>query len=120
MRFVYLALGWLMVGTGIAGAFLPVLPTTPFLLLALWFFSRSSPKLEKWLLSHPRFGKSLRNWRENGSIARKAKIAALSLMAISYAIFWFGTNPPALRAIIVLAVMLCSSLFIVTRPEPRA
>lgn len=109
-----------MVGTGIAGAFLPVLPTTPFLLLALWFFSRSSPKLEKWLLSHPRFGQSLRNWRENGSIARKAKIAALSLMAISYAIFWFGTNPPALRAIIVLAVMLCSSLFIVTRPEPRA
>lgn len=120
MRLIYLCLGWLMVGTGIVGAFLPVLPTTPFLLLALWCFSRSSPKLEAWLLSHPRFGPSLRNWREKGAIGRKPKIAAITAMTISYAVFWFTTEPPALRAGLVAALMLGSALFIVTRPEPDA
>lgn len=118
MRLVYLCLGWLMVATGIVGAFLPVLPTTPFLLLALWCFSRSSPKLEAWLLAHPRFGPSLRAWRQHGAIARRAKIAALCAMAASYTAFWFLTEPPALRAALVAAVMLGSALFIVTRPEP--
>lgn len=118
MRILYLCLGWLMVATGIVGAFLPVLPTTPFLLVALWCFSKSSPKLESWLLSHPKFGPSLRNWREKGAIPRKAKIAAVSLMTMSYAIFWFGTEPTALRAAIVAAVMLGAALFVTTRPEP--
>ncbi|GAK68909.1 DUF454 domain-containing protein [Agrobacterium rubi] len=118
MRILYLCLGWLMVATGIVGAFLPILPTTPFLLIALWCFSKSSPKLEAWLLSHPRFGPSLRNWREKGAVPRKAKIAAVSLMTMSYAIFWFGTEPTALRATIVAAVMLGAALYVSTRPEP--
>jgi uncharacterized membrane protein YbaN (DUF454 family) len=118
MRILYLCLGWLMVATGIVGAFLPVLPTTPFLLIALWCFSKSSPRLENWLLSHPRFGPSLRNWREKGAIPRKAKIAALSLMTMSYALFWFGTEPSALRATVVAVVMLGAALYVTTRPEP--
>ncbi len=120
MRVFYLCIGWLMVATGIVGAFLPVLPTTPFLLIALWCFSKSSPKLEAWLLSHPKFGEPLRNWRENGAIPRRAKIAAVSLMTMSYAIFWFGTGPSATQAIIVAAVMLGAALFVTTRPEPKA
>lgn len=118
MRMLYLCLGWLMVATGIVGAFLPVLPTTPFLLIALWCFSKSSPKLEAWLLSHPRFGPSLRNWREKGAVPRKAKIAAVSLMTMSYAIFWFGTQPNPLPAVIVAATMLGAGLYVSTRPEP--
>lgn len=118
MRILYLCLGWLMVATGIVGAFLPVLPTTPFLLIALWCFSKSSPKLENWLLSHPRFGPSLRNWREKGAIPRKAKIAAVSLMTMSYALFWFGTEPSARRATVVAVVMLGAALYVTTRPEP--
>ncbi len=118
MRVLYLCLGWLMVATGIVGAFLPVLPTTPFLLVALWCFSKSSPKLEAWLLSHPKFGPSLRNWREKGAIPRRAKIAAVSLMTMSYGIFWLGTAPTPLRASIVAAVMLGAAIFVTTRPEP--
>ncbi|MDS7597881.1 YbaN family protein [Agrobacterium tumefaciens] len=120
MRLLYLCLGWLMLATGIVGAFLPILPTTPFLLLAVWFFSRSSPKLEAWLLNHPKFGPPLRQWREKGAIARNAKIAAISAISVSYAAFWFFSDPPPLRAILVASIMLASGLFIVTRPDPNA
>ena len=63
MRGVYLALGIGFVALGFIGAFLPVLPTTPFLVLAAACFARSSPRLENWLLQHPQFGPLLRNWR---------------------------------------------------------
>ncbi|SIQ17493.1 hypothetical protein SAMN05880590_102417 [Rhizobium sp. RU35A] len=117
MRILLMGLGWLFVALGILGAFLPLLPTTPFLLLAVACFTRSSPRLEAWLLNHPRFGPPLRNWREHGAISRRAKVAAVGLMAASYAIFVASTAPPLWRALLVLAILLCSSLFIVTRPD---
>ena len=118
-RILYLALGWIMVGIGIAGAFLPVLPTTPFLLLAAWLFARSSPRLEQWLLDHPVFGPSLRDWRRQGAISRPAKIMALALMAASYAFFWFnGPRSPLVAGVMGTVLLLCA-LFIVTRPDPR-
>ncbi|MBN8931559.1 MAG: DUF454 family protein, partial [Rhizobium pusense] len=63
------------------------------------------------------YGPSLRRWRERGAITRKAKIAALSAMSVSYAAFLFLSEPPPLRAAVVAAVMLGSALFIATRPE---
>lgn len=120
MRPLLLSLGWFFVAVGVIGAFLPVLPTTPFLLLAVACFARSSPKLEAWLLDHPRFGPSLRDWREKGAIPRKAKIAAVVMMSVSYAIFWFGTSPPFWRAVLVAALMIGPAIFVVTRPEPGA
>lgn len=119
MRFIYLASGWLLVAIGIVGAFLPVLPTTPFLLLAAWCFARSSPRLEAWLLNHKVFGPPLRDWRERGAINRRAKIMACLLMAASYAVYWFGRHPNPLPAIIVALVMLASATFILTRPDER-
>jgi uncharacterized protein len=117
MRWLFLGLGWLFVALGVIGAFLPVMPTTPFLLLAVACFTRSSPRLEAWLLNHPRFGGPLRDWRKNGAISRKAKIAAVSMMGVSYGIFFFGTAPPLWRALLVAAVMAGSSIFILTRPD---
>lgn len=119
-RWVFLGLGWFFVAVGVVGAFLPLLPTTPFLLLALACFTRSSPRLEAWLMNHPRFGKPLRDWRRNGAISRKAKLAAVGLMAASYAVFFFGTSPPLWRALLVAAILSASSLFIVTRPDAGA
>jgi uncharacterized protein len=108
MRLILLGLGWTMVGLGIAGIFLPLLPTTPFLLLAAWIFSRCSPRLEQWLLDHPLFGRPLKDWREAGVISRRAKIAAISLMGLGFAFFWLRIEPSALAASVVAA----------SRPEP--
>ncbi len=117
MRILLLALGWLFVGLGVIGAFLPVMPTTPFLLLAVACFARSSPRLESWLMNHRQFGPPLRDWRERGAISARAKAMAITLMAGSYAAFWFGTNPPLWRAVLVAAFMIAPAVFMLTRPS---
>jgi uncharacterized protein len=117
MRLVFLCLGWLFVALGVIGAFLPVMPTTPFLLLAVACFARSSPKLEAWLMNHPRFGPPLRNWRERGAISKRAKVTAISLMSLSYVAFWFGSHPPAWLALLVAALMIGPAIFMLTRPS---
>ena len=80
MRWVWTALGWVFMALAVAGIPLPVLPTTPFVLLAAACFAKGSPKLDRWLLEHPRFGPGLRIWREHGGISSKARRAALALM----------------------------------------
>jgi len=76
LRGFYLVLGLTFVGLGVVGAFLPVLPTTPFMILAAACFARSSTRLENWLLGHSRFGPLLRDWRARGAIPRPAKFAS--------------------------------------------
>ena len=86
VRLVCAGLGTLFVLLGLFGLFLPVLPTTPFLLLAAACFARSSRRVFNWLLNHPRFGPLIREWREHRSIPYRAKRAALWLIALSFAI----------------------------------
>lgn len=118
VRLVLISFGWAMVGLGIAGIFLPLLPTTPFLLVAAWLFARSSPRLEQWLIAHPLFGRPLRDWREGGAISRGAKTAAIALMGLGFAFFWLRMEPPALAASAVAAIILTVGIFIASRPEP--
>ena len=82
MRLIYIAIGCIAVVLGVIGIFLPLLPTTPFLLVAAWAFAKSSPRLEAWLTNHPRFGPPLRDWRERGAIPKRAKVIAVAAMAI--------------------------------------
>jgi uncharacterized membrane protein YbaN (DUF454 family) len=77
MRFLYLAAGWLSLVLGGIGIVLPVLPTVPFVILAAYCFARSSPRLEAWLVGHPRYGPHIRAWRDHGAISRRGKVAAL-------------------------------------------
>lgn len=116
MRYVYLALGLVFVALGVIGAFLPVLPTTPFLIVAAACFARSSPRLESWLLNHPQFGPMLRAWREHGAIPRKAKLMALTGVSISFVLFWIASNPGPLLLIGVGALMLTGLVYVFTRP----
>lgn len=120
MRILLLILAWLAVGLGIIGIFLPVLPTTPFMILGAALFARSSPRFEKWLLDHPRYGKPLTDWRRQGAIARPAKIASVSLMSASFLIVWFAGPEAMALKIGVGIVLVLSALFVVTRPEPGA
>lgn len=89
-KVILLCVGWLSVGLGVIGIFLPVLPTTPFLLLAAWCFMRTSPRFYNWLISHPKLGKYLVYYLEGKGIPLKAKIYSIVLMAMgmSFTIYW--------------------------------
>jgi len=100
----------------VIGAFLPLMPTTIFLIMAGWCFARSSPRLEAWLLNHPRFGSLLRDWRDYGAIPRRAKIAACTGMVLGFALFWLGVHPAPLLAAAVAAGLLACGAYVVTRP----
>ena len=91
LRKVYTALGLFFVGLGAIGAFLPVMPTVPFLIAAAFFFSKGSPRLHHWLLSRPVIGQVLSEWEEYRVIRIKAKIFATAAMLLmcSYPIFIF-------------------------------
>ncbi|MBE7733558.1 YbaN family protein [Devosia sp. CC-YST696] len=113
------ALGCIMLGLGALGAVLPLLPTTPFLLAAAACFSRSFPRLEAWLLAHPRFGAPLRDWKRSGAITARIKVLAVSAMLASYAMFLLTTETGAAPQILVALLLSCCSAFILSRPTPR-
>jgi uncharacterized protein len=105
-------LWWLAGGAclllGIVGIFVPLLPTTPFVLLAAFCFSRGSLRCERWLLQHPRFGPMVRDWRANRAIPLRAKQLATALMAAGSAWAWwimparFGWLPALVCAAVAL------------------
>jgi hypothetical protein len=115
-----LVLAWLNVGLGLAGLVLPVMPTTVFLLIALWAFSKSSPRFHDWLLGHPRLGRSLRDWHRYRVIPARAKALALATMAASLAyVILFTASHWTLRAALGL-VLSAVAAFILSRPSaPR-
>lgn len=115
-RRVWLALALVFIGLGSAGAVLPLVPTTPFLLLAAYCASRSSPQLHAWLYSHPRFGPLLRDWRDHGAIRPRVKITALLLLAASWLVMWL-TVPSDIARLGASAVMALVALFLATRPS---
>jgi len=116
-RAAFLSLGYFFVGLGFVGAFLPVLPTVPFLILAAACFARSSPRLEAWLMEHRQFGPSLVRWRERGAIPRRMKAVSCAGMIVGYALFWFSASPGPLMASLVAALMLVGAAYVLTRPE---
>ncbi|OYU86760.1 MAG: hypothetical protein CFE29_27485 [Bradyrhizobiaceae bacterium PARB1] len=118
-RVAFACAGGAMLLLGLIGIVTPLLPTVPFLIVAAWCFGKSSPRLEAWMLDHPRFGPSLRRWREQGAIPRRAKWMAVTGMAIGYGLFWTQVQPGWMLATAVAVVMLGSAIYVVSRPEPR-
>ena len=117
-RASYFGLGIVMLGLGIVGAFLPVMPTTIFIILAAFCFGRSSPRLETWLLGHPRFGASLRSWREERAIPTRAKVFAVMGMTVGYGMFLVAAHPGPVAMAGVAAFMLAGALYVLSRPRP--
>ncbi len=85
-KYLLISLGSIFVLLGILGVFLPLVPTTPFLLVAVACYANSSPQLHRKLLNNRYFGSTLKQWEENKSISRSAKIKAMSLIAVTFAI----------------------------------
>ncbi len=92
-RALWLVAGWLALLLGIVGIFLPLLPTTPFVLLAAFCFSRGSETWERWLLRHPRYGPIVKNWREHRAVPLRAKQLATIMMALSSVWSWWILPP---------------------------
>ena len=119
---------WLLAGAcnllaGIVGIFLPLLPTTPFVLLAAFCFARGSGRCEAWLLNHPRFGPMVRDWRANRAVPLRAKQLATLMMAFGSAWAWWvmpvrlGWLPALLCA--AVAAWLWSLPHAAAPPDPR-
>lgn len=116
-RALYLCLGFLMLGLGIVGAFLPVMPTAIFIIFAAWFFARSSPRLEARLLADRRFGPLVVKWRDRGAIPPYAKLYACLGMVVGYGLFWWGARPGWLLAAMVTLFMFGSAVYVLSRPN---
>ena len=113
---VYRAIGTLMVALATAGVFLPLLPTTPFLLVALWAFARGSPELADRLRANKRFGPVLVRWEEKRAIPTSAKATAVVMMGVS----WTGLALASHNLWLVGgvgAVLVTVGIYVVSRPS---
>jgi uncharacterized protein len=116
VRHIWTAAGLVSFAIGAVGALLPLLPTVPFMLLAAFCFARGSEPFHRWLVGHPRFGPTIRDWRAHGAISRRAKRAAVVAIAATVAISLLIGVPR--HVLVIQAVVLTGVLFfILTRPE---
>lgn len=102
---------------GLIGIPLPLLPTTPFLLLAAFCFSQSSEKLHNWLMTHPKLSPPIKDWQRHGAISYKAKFMAAISMGAALLISYF-LNVPLYIILIQVVVLICVCVFLFSRPSP--
>jgi uncharacterized protein len=115
---LWLLLAYGTLALGLLGAFLPILPTTPFLLVAVWAGSQASSKFKWWLLRHNRFGPSLRDWYREKAIARPAKYSAVAVIALSWLFIILKGSPKGVVIFTGLLLLACIC-YLLTRPDPR-
>ena len=119
MRTLWTLAGWFCFALGFIGAFLPLLPTVPFMLLAAYCFGRGSERFHEWLITHPTFGPPILDWMEHGTISRRSKRAAGVAILLAFVIsLVLGVRPAilAIQAVVLIGV----AIFIFSRREgPR-
>jgi uncharacterized membrane protein YbaN (DUF454 family) len=105
-------LGWILVALGFIGIFLPLMPTTIFLVLAAACFARSSDKFYNWLINHPRFGSFIKNYREHRGMPRKAKVIAVTMviLTIGSSALFFTQNIYIRSLLFVIAIGIITYL----------
>ena len=116
-KYLYIILGLLFVGIGCLGVLIPGLPTTIFIIIASWFFSKSSKRLDAWLYNHKIFGHLLINWRMYGAISRNSKIYATCIIIPTFITTSWLTFP-LIGDIIFLTSGSLLIFYILTRPTP--
>jgi len=117
LRWLLQACAWLCLALGIAGVFIPGLPTTVFILLAGWAAARSSERLHLWLWQHRLFGPMLQDWAAGGQVSRRAKWSASAAMALGALLVCWAPVPAWVRWF-SLTSMACVLTWLWARPEP--
>jgi uncharacterized protein len=124
LRPVLLVVGTISLGLGVFGMFVPIIPTTPFLLLSAFCYGRSSERLHTWLISHPRLGAYVVGFLYGGAVPHRAKRAALLTLwpaiALSVAIIVWRVESPLVWiavSLLIVAIATAVTAFILTRPE---
>jgi uncharacterized protein len=115
MRIFYLAGGVIATALAIVGAILPLMPTVPFLLVAVFCFARSNPALERRILEHPYWGPQVRDWQERRAISRRAKVLAIGAMTAGIGFTWATLGYP--YYLISIAILIIAGGWIATRNE---
>lgn len=116
-RLMFLVLGWSFVALGLLGVVLPLLPTTPFMLVALGCFARSSERFHGWLYHHRLFGPPLRQWEAHRVIPPSAKVAALTMMTASMIYMTFFAGMPWYLLAVASAAIAVGAWFVASTPS---
>lgn len=116
-RLVLIVLGTGFTATGIVGIFLPVLPTTPFLLLAAYCFSRSSDRFHRWLMHHPVLSPPIRDWQTSGVIRPRAKVLAIGMVTASFSVPMLLPHIPLWGKGCLAALYAALVAFLASRPS---
>jgi uncharacterized membrane protein YbaN (DUF454 family) len=117
-QYLLVAAAALLFALGVLGVFLPLLPTTPFMLAAVALASRGSPRFAAWIRANRYAGPAINNWERERALSRRAKITAVAMIATSIAIVWWHIDYRPL-AIGVTVGLACVATFLVTRPTPQ-
>jgi uncharacterized protein len=115
VKIILFIIAWISFSLGVVGAFLPILPTTPFLILSAFLFSKSSPRFHQWILNLPIAGPAILDWRENRVIKTKAKILCASMILLSCFLIWSKASIHLAIKISVSLVLVSVGSFVVTR-----
>ena len=118
LRVLFFIGGWVSLILGCVGIILPLLPTTPFILLAAYCFSRSSERLHQWLTTHPQMGPLIQDWQQDGSICKTAKTKATVLIVGTFAVTFTVVNVGLMVKVVILLIGISVLTFIWTRQVP--
>jgi len=108
-------MAWISFVLGIIGAFIPILPTTPFLILSAFLFSKSSPRFHKWILSLPIAGDGIRDWQNNRVIRPRAKILCTTMIILSVTFLVLSEKIPLMVKVPVIILLNSVWCFVITR-----
>jgi uncharacterized membrane protein YbaN (DUF454 family) len=121
LKLLLFILGWLFFALGAVGVVVPGLPTTPFMLLALWAFSKSSKRFHDWLYNHRFFGPPLQRWEQDRVISLPVKVVSLLAMTGALAYMVLGARVPPWVTVVTALIMAYGAYFVLTKPsKPRA
>ena len=115
MKWILFFLAWISFILGIVGAFLPILPTTPFLILAAFLFSKSSPRFHDWLLNLPMAGEAIKDWKINRVIKPRAKILCASMILLSLILIWSNSDILIIIKVSVTLILASVGVFVLTQ-----